>query len=155
MEKDAELYEIGYLLKDSLGDEEVLSFSGELRNKITEKSGLITSEGKPRKQNLAYPIKKETIATFNWLRFTMKPRMIEVLEENLKNNLNILRFSIVKIEKEKALKPSALKKAKRAKVRKPISTSVPAVTVNSDKKEAKEEIKEEEIDKKIEELLGD
>lgn len=153
MEKSAELYEIGYLVKDSLRDEDVLSFSENLRNTITEKGGLVISEGKPKKQNLAYPIKKETLATFNWLGLTMKPQTIEEIDKYLKENSDVLRFIIIKTEKEKAPKPSILK-PKKIRRKKQITTSISVPKIEESDKE-KEEIKEEEIDKKIEELLGD
>jgi len=146
MEKDAGLYEIGYLFKDGLGDEEILSFSENLRNTITDRGGLITTEGKPKKQNLAYPIKKETTAIFNWLRFMVKPALLGEIEKYLKEQKTIIRFIVVKTVKEKAQKPRVprLKKTKLV---------IPAE--NDAGKTEKEEIKEEEIDKKIEELLGE
>lgn len=146
MEKDAILYEIGYLLKSGLTDEEVLSFSEALRNTITDKGGLITSEGKAKAQNLAYPIKGETASIANWLRFLIKPSLVEELEKYLKKQKDILRFTIIKTVKEKAMKPRALRPKK-------LKTVIPPETTGAEKE--KEEIKEEEIDKKIEELLGE
>ncbi len=157
MEKDAELYEIGYLLKSDLGDEDVLSFSEKLRNTITDKSGLITSDGKPRRQNLAYPIKGETFATFNWLNFMAKPSLISTVEKYMEDQSVVLRFLIIKTEKEKTPKPGSLKARRiRTKREEGVAPVVPGIDFPAGRPdEKKEEIKEEEIDKKIEELLGD
>lgn len=152
MEKDAILYEIGYLLKDSLEDEDVLSFSENLRNSITEKGGLITTEGKPKKQSLVYPIKKEVTTTFNWLKFLVKPIAIKEVKNYLEGHPSVLRFLIMKTETEKAPKKGTLK-PKRLQVKKPAVVTM--ATPETTKSEIEmDELKEEEIDKKIEELLG-
>lgn len=162
MEKEAGSYEIGYILKSDLKEEEVLSFSEKLRNIITEKGGLIISEGRPKKQILAYSIKKETIATFNWIKFLIKPQLIKELKEYLDQQALVLRFITVKTPERKTTKPS-LTKRKKIKFKKLLAPTLPTdekklgkKEIAPEEKEKKEEIqiKEEEIDKKIEELLG-
>ena len=142
MDKETILYEIGYLLKSSLKDDEVVKFAEKLRNIISEKKGLIISEGKPKKQTLEYPIKKESSAFFNWIKFMLGQDFIKEIKETLDKEKNLLRFLIIKTKKEGPAKPTILKPKKRIiKKTKEVAEETP-------------KIKEEEIDKKIEELLG-
>jgi len=151
MEKEAILYEIGYLLNSNLKEEEILVFIENLRNKITEKNGLIVSEGRTKKQTLAYPIKKENTAFFNWIKFKLTPETIKNLEEEIKKEKDILRFLITKPAKEKSSFITSKKSFRPKKVI--LETKQEKPLKSTEPKEQK--IKEEEIDKKIEELLGE
>jgi len=149
MEKEAILYEIGYLLNPNLKDEEILYFTDKLKTIISEKNGLVESEGKSKKQALAYPVKKETSAIFNWIKFAATPSAIEEISEYFKKHPAVLRFLVIKTKKEEPPRPVIL----RPKIRKTEETAAAAAV--SGQEEVKEKIQEAEIDKKIEELLGD
>lgn len=146
MEKEPELYEIGYLLQANLEESAVLDFFGKLKNIIAEKGGLIISEGKNKKQTLAYPIKKEKVALFNWIKFSVKPGSIKEIKEYLNKQSPLLRFIIVKTTEEK---PTTIPTIKPKRT--PIKKTRRSFTPDSETPK----IKEEEIDKKIEELLGE
>lgn len=145
MEKQAILYEIGYLLKPGLKDEEISDFSEKIKNLILEKNGLVESEGKSKKQTLAYPIKKEISAIFNWIKFTITPSAQKEIVDLLKTNPAIIRLLAIKTKKEEAVKPFTLK----PRIKKTEET-VPDQLVPTEPK-----LEEAEIDKKIEELLGE
>ncbi len=155
MEKDPITYEIGYLLKPSLKEEELLAFSEKLRNLITGKTGLILSEGTTKNQPLAYAVKKETNAYFNWIKFLLRPEFIKEIEESLKKDLPVLRFLAMKMP-EKTGKAFAPKKIKKIKIsQKPKETAEETTPVEKTPIATPEQsVKEEEIDRKIEELLG-
>lgn len=142
IEADPKLYEIGYLLTplipaDKLADEVNLT-----RSAIEKEKGLIVGEDAPKSRQLAYEIKKFNTAYFGWIKFMVRPDTIESLKKNLENNGNILRFLIINIPQEVASqKPSRAQK------------------INSDERQQsdrplKEKIKEEEIDKRLEEIAG-
>ncbi|MBU1178935.1 30S ribosomal protein S6 [Patescibacteria group bacterium] len=163
MAKETNIYEIGYLLKATLKEEEILAFTEKLRNAVTEKHGLIISEGKTKKETLAYPIKKENNAFFSWIKFSISTETsaIKEIKKYLEKQNDVLRFLIMRATKEKQHK-SVIKRERRAK---PIfvKTEMPTKEISQkptevpEQKETPEDIKikEEEIDKKIEELLGE
>jgi len=149
IEKEPILYEIGYLLKDTLKEEQLVDFLEKLRGEISQNKEMFVSEGNAKKINLAYPIKKEVVALFNWIRIKAKPEAIEQIESFLKKEKVILRLLTIKIKKEKPLKQVLIKRPRIEKT----ETLVTPKTKQPKEKENK--IKEEEIDKKIKELLGE
>ena len=152
MKKESELYEIGYLLRENLKEEDVLSFLEKLRNAIVDKGGLITSEGENKKQTLAYSIKNEKTALFNWIKFSTKPESIKEIKEYLNKQTSLLRFIIIKTAKEE---PLVIRKIKPPKIqtKKPLGLLTPKTLEEKKIDTETTKIKEEEIDKKIEELL--
>lgn len=138
IEADPKLYEIGYLLTplipaDKLDDEVNL-----IRSAIEKEKGLITGEESPKSRSLAYEIKKFTTASFGWIRFMVRPDALEGLKKSFDGNANLLRFLILNAEKETiSQKPLRAVRAKSA-----------------DTQTQREEIQEEEIDKKLEEIAG-
>jgi len=151
MAKESILYEIGYILKPTLSDEEILGFSSKLRNLITNGNGLINSEGQPKKLPLAYEIKKEVSTIFNWIKFTLNSDLVNAIERELKKDPSVLRFLVMKTKKDEPVRIPTLQ-PKREPTEDSFKTEIIATPA---KIEAKEKIKEEEIDKKIEELLGE
>ena len=184
MEKETVIYELSYHLKPDLKDEEILAFTENLRNIIAGKKGLIISEGKPKKAQLAYSLKKESSSIFNWIKFMINPALISEIQEALDRETIILRHMAVKAQKEEApRKPAQEKKDKEVKLdlaegEEKKEETIPAEEAAAEPKEAapvtdepvaesekddgkekerqeKLKIQEEEIDKKIEELLGE
>lgn len=155
MEKEPILYEIGYLLKSDLKDEEISFFLEKARNIVAEKKGLILAEGKVKKQILAYPIKKEQMAFFNWISCMVTPEAIKEIKKQLDKENTILRFLIIQTQREtqKKTPKTKIKKQKIPAGIKNLMAASPEPLSAEEKKEIK--IKEEEIDKKIEELLGE
>jgi ribosomal protein S6 len=147
-EKETSLYEVSYLLKPDLREEEVLSFLESLRSFVVDKGGLITLEGRPKEQMLAYPIRKETRAIFNWIEFLLGSERINEIRDYLEKQGLILRYLVVKGKRER--KP---RKARAKISRRPRRVKV-AEKRKPKKPEEKPVIKEEEIDKKLEEILG-
>ncbi|MBU1091581.1 30S ribosomal protein S6 [Patescibacteria group bacterium] len=145
MDKAKEQYEIGYLLKPTLKEEDISSFLLKLSDDITKRNGMVISEGKTKKQTLAYPIKKETSAMFNWIKFSLDPIFIREIKDIMDANPVVLRFLIIKTKEEKRKEPSSIKVFSIAK--KTAQTEQQIIE--------KESVQEEEIDKKIEELLGE
>jgi len=145
MERDPQLYEIGYLLSPLIPEEDLDGRLLILRKKIEDLKGIITSETRPKMIKLAYPVKKQKNAFWGWLKFTISSDKIDDLKRSLNNSpaesLEIIRFLITKSKKEKTpvAKTEKVKFSSKGKEEKP---------------SLKEETKIEEIDKKIDELLG-
>lgn len=162
MEKETQLYEIGYLLNSALKDEEVLSFSENLRNFIAGKNGLIVSVGSPKRQPLSYRIRKEDAAVFNWIKFTLRTELLKDVREYFDKLPVVLRFLVVKTKEDSArktspkIKPASILKTETAPPDAlPKTDSAQTSEVKTENSPAEGAVKEEDIDKKIEELLGE
>lgn len=145
MERETKIYEIGYLLSpfipaDKLNDEISL-----IRKIIEDRQCLITGEGRAKMQNLAYTIKKGPSekfesAYFGWIKFISSPEDLGEIKGLFEKTPNVIRFISLKAAKETANKKSASGIMKKKKFPK-------------DEISIKTEVKPEEIDKKIEELI--
>ena len=162
------LYEIGYLLKGDITEEEALEKSESIRKIIEGEKGLIIQENRPKKQNLGYPIKKHNIAYCGSFSFTLAPEKISALKKSFEK-FDLLRLLLRQLKGEKeSLKHPSKKRAFR---------QTPDASIAKENQQAKETQKEsaltshldssemkptkqneplqiEEIDKKIDEILG-
>lgn len=148
MENEQKKYEIGFLLNPFISEEKIDEETAIVRKVIEDRHGLITGEGRPAMKKLAYAVKTKTSskgfesAYFGWLKFTLAPELLPEAKISFDKNENVIRNLIIKIPKE-----TAAKKTFKSIVKKPRVASAPR-----DKKE--ERIKPEEIDKKLEEIIG-
>jgi ribosomal protein S6 len=122
-------YQLAYLLSPELKKEEVENIKKHLTT-FFEKEGILDKVEEPLKRTLFYPIKKKTEAFLGTVYFYLDPEKIEGLEKKLKEEEKILRYLIVS---EKAPKKIKIEK----KIKKP------------------EKVELKEIEKKIEEILGE
>lgn len=139
MDKEQKMYEIGYLLSPLVPEEKLDEEISALRKLIEDRQGFIMNEGQLKSQKLAYPINKFKTAYFGWMKFLVNPEDVSEVKSSFKKNAQIIRFLITQIMAEKARPIITKKIVKKKKV------AVP---------KPKTEIKIEEIDKKIEELLA-
>lgn len=149
MEKEQKMYELAYLLNPLIAEEKIDEEVLALRKAIEDHKGLIMSESRPKIQKLAYEIKKPTkgnfdTAYFGLVKFLFAPELVLEIKKDIKKleigGNKILRSSLVKVGAETiASKP----------VKRIIRKKKPVTEVKE-----KSGIKIEEIDKKIEELIG-
>ncbi len=154
MEKEQKMYEIGYLLSPLLAEEKLEEEVLGIRKAIEDKQGFVISEARPKNQKLSYSVKIPGspaggfgTAFFGWIKFLVDPDGLTEINAFLKSPLvssanKLIRFLITGVKKE-TMSP----KPERA-VRK---RRVPAEGLAG---KEKTEIKIEEVDKKLEELLG-
>lgn len=143
METEPRLYEIGYLLRGDIEENETLEKSENLRSLIEKEGGIITDEEKPKKQNLAYPIKKQREAFFGWLKFLLPVEALPDIKKSFEKS-DILRLLFAEIKREKEI-TKRVSKPKRIKKYIQKEEALPP---------AGERLQVEEIDKKLEEILG-
>ncbi|PIU98642.1 hypothetical protein COS61_00280 [Candidatus Wolfebacteria bacterium CG03_land_8_20_14_0_80_40_12] len=144
MDKELKKYEIGFLIKVEEDKKELLKI-------LNNYQALIAEEGRVSKINLAYPIKKENFAYFGYLYFSCDPEKIKELRNELKGLSKILRFIII----------SRLVSAKKdeVKIRTGASQEVPRQpapsreAVKTVKAPKAETLSNEELEKKLEEIL--
>ncbi len=144
MEKETKMYEIGYLLSPLISEEKLDEEISALRKLIEDRKGFIMNESRARTQSLAYPVKGFNSAYFGWIKFAASPEVLPEIKISFDNppigGDKIIRFLIIKTIKE-----TAVPRLTRKIVKKKISFEKPKEKLG---------IKPEEIDKKIEELIG-
>lgn len=160
-------YEFIFILSPELGEKDINSFEQEVEKDIKNLGGNLKKQGKIERRDLAYPIKKFQSAYYLVINFLLNPEKIEELSAVFKHKKEVLRFIFTFIEEPSFVKAKERKKKKKPKsklerfeeVAKEISEEeleTAKEIVKKKKKEKKEEkkIKLEEIDKKLDEILG-
>ncbi|MCJ7786687.1 30S ribosomal protein S6 [Patescibacteria group bacterium] len=145
------LYELTLILTPDLSEEEGKLFQKKIQSFIQEEDGILTDSRNPLKRKLGYPIKKKVEAFLVTLNFNLAPEKLGNLEKKLRSENQILRYLILTKQRPK-ISPVEGKKL-------PVSPKIlPSETYNDKKivkppKEKKVELKE--IEKKLEEMLGE
>lgn len=126
-------YEFTYLIDPDISKEDLNSLQEIIKSFIKEEEGSIVRINSPLKKNLAYPIKKNEEAFLADLTFDLRPDKLDSLKKKIKSEKRIIRYLL--------LKKTLLKK--KLKVR----------TIRKTQPKVKVELKE--IEKKLEEILGE
>lgn len=139
MEKESEprLYETAYMLK-AADEASALERAAEISGAVEKEHGIIATQIQPSLKALSYPLGKETEAWWGLVKFMLKPEGLDAINKKMTQNSNVLRFTVVKIKKEEM---SERMPRKRRIVSRPMSPEKKASV--------------EEIDKKLEEMLGE
>src|SRR3989344_3866485 len=99
MVKESESYELSYLLKPTIAEDELNTRENELKKIIEEAKGTVESSDFPKKRPLSYSIEKESSAFFGVFRFVIDPQSLKLLREKINEIAVILRYLIVVWEK--------------------------------------------------------
>jgi len=137
------LYELTYLISPDLSEEEIRVLQEKINSLIQEEGRVLpdsTSNGGLVRKTLAHPIKKNRSAFLSTLSFQLNPEELESLEKKLKAESKILRYLIL------------TKPVPKVMVGKEIPTKLPRKIIKP-KPKVKVELKE--IEKKLEEILGE
>ncbi len=138
------LYELTYLMPLDLPENEVKSLQEKINYFIIDGQGALDKIEDITKKRLGEPIKNQTAAQLGILNFFIGPEKIADLEKKLKSENQILRHVISHRKPRKAEPPRRIRRI------------TPATAEDSTKiieKPKKVEIKE--IEKKLEEILGE
>lgn len=142
MEKDQKKYEIAFILAPTIAEGDVLKHSEKIASIVTEGRGMLTHSQMPEKRKLAYPIKKERVGYFGWIKFTGTPDIINEIQKKLPFETSILRYLLV----EDTIEMPQFRHIPRA------PQIIPAEPKREE--EADERLDLEALDKKLEEILG-
>ena len=149
-------YELTYLITPDLSEEELNSFQKIINGFIQEEGGVSTKSRMPLRKKLAYSIKKMGTAYLGILNFNLAPERLEEFEKKIRLQSQILRYLI--LTKKPTLiretppplisfeRPEEIRIEKAAKEKSFLKKSIKP-------KEEKVELKE--IEKKLEEILGE
>jgi len=142
MEKDNKTYEINYLMTPLLPEDKVAEETAVLRKIIEDNKGFVVGEDQPKTQKLSYPIKKFDSAYYGWFKFSAGAESVDNIKNGFNKNEKILRALVTEAGKE-----NIVQFAPRYGAAMPKSEAV------SSEKAEKVEIKPEQIDEKLAEIL--
>lgn len=154
-EGDARVYEVGYLLSNSIEEGDVAVEHGNLKELISSLDGEIISDEIPKNIELAYTIEKVIAnikhkfdnAYFGWVKFAMDPEKVLELKKKLDLDTKIIRFLTLKTVRENTLATKKFTRATEGGVTKKYTPKVRA------EGEEAPEINKEEIDKEIDAMI--
>jgi ribosomal protein S6 len=143
------LYELTYLMPIDLNEEAIRSTQEKVSSFIVENQGTIYKIEEVTKRRLGEETKKNSVANMATLSFYFPPEKLENLKKSLKADTNILNNIIIYKEPRKRM--SAPRRMR------------PIAGIQEETKEAKEtktsekpkKVEIKEIEKKLEEILGE
>lgn len=102
---DVSVYELAYHILPTVAEGEVESVTGELKTLLTNHGAVITDEEVAARFELAYEIEKYlegkyrhfASAYFGWIRFTIEPAKLAIIDEEIRNNKKILRHLTIRL----------------------------------------------------------
>ncbi len=147
MDKDNKLYEIVYLITPAFTEEKALDFHQKMKNKALQLGGIIDHEGDIKKRKLSYPINKMTEAYLAYFRVILPKENAEKLKNELKLN-EILRLLFVQTRRN-PVRTFHTKSATKV-----ITEEMAPKIIETAELQHKNQTQIEEIDKKLEEILG-
>lgn len=153
MEENFRQYQISYFLSPLLLEEEVSNSATKINEFINEAKGEIKNSDEPKIQKLSFPIKKHFQGYFSKTVFFSNPDNISELEKKIRLEKDVLRFFIEIVYPIKQRKEKPPKKPKVIQIN---DDELKIPEKNKEEKETKKKkVKLEEIDQKLEEIIGD
>lgn len=159
MEENLRQYELNYFLSPYLSEEEVSTFFNKIKNFLNEIQGKTEEFREPKIQKLAFSLKGHSEGYFGEIKFLAEPEKIPELEKKLKLETNILRFSILTVlpkkqRPEKPMKKPRIRPAEPNTIEEKEEKKTEAKEKEAKPETKKEKVKLEEIDKKLDEIIG-
>jgi len=110
---DISTYELAFHVLPTIAEGEVVAVFQSLKDIITKHGGELTLEEAPARFDLAYEIvrylegrnRKFTSAYFGWVRFTIAPKEIDQISEEVTAVKELLRHILIKLTKNEEAHP--------------------------------------------------
>lgn len=154
MENELKQYELTCILEPHLDGAGLDNFKKDLEKLVVDNKGKVIRLSEPEKRELAYPINKQGIAIYVVAQISFESGDVNNFLKELRTNKLIVRHLITALEvqssdseKSKAPKKSRVKKEETTE-----DKGKPSFVKTSDGK--KDKFNLEEIDKKLDELVG-
>lgn len=155
MDKDNKTYEINYLLTPLVPEDKIAEETAVLRKIIEDSKGFVVGEDQPKMQRLSYSIKKFDRGHYGWFKFSAGAEFIDNIKNGFDKNEKILRALITEAGKESVAqfatrygRPVSAPPSDRRQ-----ATGAAKPEDLSSETAEKAEIKPEQIDQKLEEIL--
>jgi len=102
---DVAVYELAYHILPTVAEGEVNAVTEELKSLVTTHGATVTDEETAARFELAYEIEKYlegkyrrfASAYFGWIRFTVAPAQVTMIDEELRGNKKILRHLMIRL----------------------------------------------------------
>ena len=150
-QKEARIYEVGYLVVPSVSEEELPREVTALKDVLEKEKAAVISEEFPKLRALAYPMQKRVggeyqkyqNAYFGWVKFEVSAESVKRIEQTFKQSEKVLRFILVKTVREQTvtLGRPRISRPERREAPKDAPASAP--------------VSETELDKSIEKLIAE
>ncbi len=150
MENEQKQYELTCILEPHLDGAGLENFKTDLEKIITDNKGKIIRFSEPEKKDLAYPISKQGVAIYIVAQISFESGDIGNFLKELKTNKLILRHLITALEIPKS-DFGKLKTPRKPRIKKEETGKPAFAKATTDKKD---KFNLEEIDKKLDELVG-
>ncbi len=135
-----QLYQLDYLISPEISEQDAQALGEKIKSLIEKDQGFIVKAELLSNKVLSYEVKNFTEAFLAGLSFNLEPEKLEELKKTLEMEKNILRYVIFKkkLLKEKPRTRKVTKISKEIKISKP-----------------KQKVELKEIEKKLDEILGE
>lgn len=151
MENEPKQYELICILDPHLEKTDLDNFKQDIEKLLANNGGQLVHFTEPQKRDLSYPINKQNQGIYVISHISLEPQNVINFLKELKANKQILRHLINVLEIPEPEKPRMPRKPKTNKEIKEV-ISKPAFAKTTTGKDDK--MKLEEIDKKLDELVG-
>jgi ribosomal protein S6 len=154
MENEQKQYELICILEPHLESADLESFKKDLEKMAIDNSGQVKYFMEPTKRELSYPINKQSQGIYIISRLVFETNNIAEFLKELRANKLVLRHLITVVETQQESSTEKPRAPRKPRIKKEEET--PAFTkVSAGKTEDKDEkLNLEEIDKKLDELVG-
>jgi len=145
-------YELTYIASPTISQEELAAFQKEVENVIGAKEGAVLKLEKTIAKTLSYPIKKQISGYFTTIVFQTSEENLKEIDQKIRHESKILRHFIVIKRPQKEMKARMIRRYSfKPEVKKSIFSGI----LERVKKTEKVEVKEEEMNKKLDEILSE
>lgn len=149
-------YEINLLISPNFTEDEISTFINKMEADL-QKYGKIVSDKKAERKKLAYSVENQIEAWFYFLQLRPevqnKKEMLDSVEKLLKEEKEVIRFLIIKKDTKKTEAPA---KPQRTRLHKEEKLEEVATTeAETEESPKKQKAQLEEIDEKLNEMLGE
>jgi len=155
-------YELTYIASPTANQEELETLQKEVETLIQSKEGAVLKLERTAAKTLSYPIKNQISGYFTTVTFQLSEENLKEIDNKVKQQDKILRHFIVvkkpvkemkaRIIRRNAFKPGSLTGSHPREEKKSIFSGI---FKKGSETEEKIEVKEEEINKKLDEILSE
>jgi len=143
-------YEFAYHLNSDIEETDVRKNAQELENIMAQNGADVLISREPKRKHLSYPIKHKNYSYFGQIDFSVLPEKIEKINAQMKLQSNVMRYLVTEKPDEKNLRILGTERP-HSRMKTHEATAPGRDEAGTGK--PKEEIKPEQLEKEIEEVL--
>jgi ribosomal protein S6 len=149
-------YEINLLISPNFTEDEISTFITKMEAEL-QKYGKIVSDKKAERKKLAYSVENQIEAWFYFLQLRPevqnKKEMLDSVEKLLKEEKEVIRFLIIKKDTKKTEAPAKPQRTRLHREEK--AEEAAKEEAAKEERPKKQKVQLEEIDEKLNEMLGE